>query len=314
MAEDIAVIGAGVAGLACARALAVAGRRVRVIEKSRGLGGRAACRVSRQAGVAIDHGAPAFSATSPNFAAEVARWVAAGAAAPWAEAGPGAHVGLPGMSGLARPMAEGLEIALETRATGLSGAPGAWHVLRKDGPALGPFAWALLAMPPPQAAALLGAHAARFPDLAHAGLSPSWAVLAAFDAPLEAPSWQEGDGEPLALAVRDGAKPGRNAGETWALHAGAAWSEAHLEARPEAVEAALLEAFAAVCGRPLPPARYRTAHRWRYARATAPLSRPCLLAPDLRLGLAGDWCPPPPLAGIEAAWTSGRALAAAVLA
>jgi renalase len=51
---EIAVIGAGVAGLTCARKLHQAGRRVVVIDKSRGLGGRLATR--RLAGTHADHG------------------------------------------------------------------------------------------------------------------------------------------------------------------------------------------------------------------------------------------------------------------
>lgn len=51
---DIAVIGAGLAGLICARQLQQAGYRVAVIEKSRGLGGRVATRRLQQ--TCADHG------------------------------------------------------------------------------------------------------------------------------------------------------------------------------------------------------------------------------------------------------------------
>ena len=52
---QIAVIGAGIAGLACARELARADAKVTVFEKSRGLGGRLGTR--RQGNFAFDHGA-----------------------------------------------------------------------------------------------------------------------------------------------------------------------------------------------------------------------------------------------------------------
>ena len=42
--QHFAVIGAGMAGIACARTLVQAGHRVTVFEKSRGLGGRMATR------------------------------------------------------------------------------------------------------------------------------------------------------------------------------------------------------------------------------------------------------------------------------
>ncbi len=55
-ARRIAVVGAGLAGLGAARALAGAGREVVVFEKSRGLGGRLATR--RVEGAVLDHGCP----------------------------------------------------------------------------------------------------------------------------------------------------------------------------------------------------------------------------------------------------------------
>ena len=51
----IAVVGAGVAGLSCARALADAGRPVTVLERARGVGGR--CTTRRLEGVPLDMGA-----------------------------------------------------------------------------------------------------------------------------------------------------------------------------------------------------------------------------------------------------------------
>ena len=68
----IAVIGAGIAGLACARELARADAKVTVFERSRGLGGRLGTR--RQGNLAFDHGAQFITARSRSFVkyAEVA--------------------------------------------------------------------------------------------------------------------------------------------------------------------------------------------------------------------------------------------------
>ncbi|MGJ3245254.1 MAG: NAD(P)/FAD-dependent oxidoreductase [Elainellaceae cyanobacterium] len=56
MVVDVAVIGAGLAGLVCARRLHQAGYQVVVVEKSRGLGGRVATR--RIQGYQFNHGLP----------------------------------------------------------------------------------------------------------------------------------------------------------------------------------------------------------------------------------------------------------------
>ena len=56
----VAVVGAGLAGLAAARELRAGGHEVLVVEKSRGLGGRLAAR--RVEGTVLDHGSPAIAA------------------------------------------------------------------------------------------------------------------------------------------------------------------------------------------------------------------------------------------------------------
>ena len=59
MTERVAIVGAGVAGLAAARRLAGHGIPVTVLEKSRGLGGRCATRRVRTGSdeLRFDHGA-----------------------------------------------------------------------------------------------------------------------------------------------------------------------------------------------------------------------------------------------------------------
>ena len=89
----IAVIGAGMAGLACAQELLRADAKVTVFERSRGLGGRLATR--RQGDLAFDHGAQFVTARSRPFVgyaqAAVARRRARrlAAAASWRTIAPG---------------------------------------------------------------------------------------------------------------------------------------------------------------------------------------------------------------------------------
>ena len=75
----VAIIGAGIAGLSCATQLARHGCAVSVFDKSRGPAGRMSTR--RGEGWQCDHGAQYFTARSPEFRAEVARWQAAGVSA-----------------------------------------------------------------------------------------------------------------------------------------------------------------------------------------------------------------------------------------
>ena len=69
---DVLILGAGLAGLSCARRLQDAGKKVLVLEKARGLGGRMACRRTEKG--AWDHGAQYFTATDQDFMAQIALW------------------------------------------------------------------------------------------------------------------------------------------------------------------------------------------------------------------------------------------------
>ena len=115
--RSIAIIGAGMAGLAAARLLQQAGARVALIEKSRGVGGRMATR--RVGALQFDHGAQYFTARGQAFKAAVEDLARDGAAAPWFD---DAHVGAPGMSGAARALAQGLEILTGRQASALISA------------------------------------------------------------------------------------------------------------------------------------------------------------------------------------------------
>ena len=64
--QHIAIIGAGMAGVTCARTLRQAGHKVTIFEKSRGLGGRMATRAS--AFGSFDHGAQYFTVRDPRMA------------------------------------------------------------------------------------------------------------------------------------------------------------------------------------------------------------------------------------------------------
>ncbi len=308
----IAVIGAGIAGLACAATLRDAGITVEVFEKSRGLGGRIATR--RTDGPSFDHGAQYVTAHGPEFQGYLARAVASGHAGDWHPHGSfdeqplRRRVGSPGMSALVRPLADGLEIHFACRVEGLAREAGAWRLSLGDGRRAGPFTGVAVTAPAPQARALTGDQEAA--ALAEVRMAPCWAVMAAFEAPLETPfDAVRPDLPPLAWAARNASKPGRDRQpDSWVLHAAPVWSRDRLEDDPAAVAPALLAAFEALAGAPLPPVRYIAAHRWRYAMVEAPLGRSHLFDRETGLGLAGDWCLGP---RVEAAFDSGRALAKA---
>jgi renalase len=308
------VIGAGLAGLACARRLGEAGVHARVFEAQRAPGGRLATR--RFAVASFDHGAQYLTATDAGFHELLERAAAAGAAARWEPAWPqrdarGAlWVGMPAMNALPRQLAEGLEIEYGARIVRLERNRRGWTLLDDRGAAHSDFTAVALALPAPLAASLAGA---RTPLTARArvvSMAPCWAALIAFDAPLPGLPDAGFAGDPiLRWFARNGSKPGREAQDAWVLHAAPEWSRVEFDQPAHEVLRALLDRLAAVAGRALPRALVADAHRWRHARVEAPLGEACLFDADAGLGFCGDWCLD---ARAEAAWLSGVALGQAL--
>lgn len=311
MTADIVIIGAGMAGLACARRLAGAGRASLVLDKGRGIGGRMATRRMALAGgeVRFDHGAQYVTAKDAGFAAlldglpgAVAVWND-GAALPH-------HVGLPGMSGLPRAMAEGLDVRLGVEVTALRQAGQGWEV-HAGGERL-TARKIVVTVPAPQVAGLLGAAHPLCARLAHVEMAPCLTLMAAFaqDAPRPFVSSQS-DTHPLSWIAQDSTKPGRSAAvATWVAQANPEWSAQHLEEDRDAIANRMLPLLCAVIGAKPDTVLQAAAHRWRFARVTARLGLPSLRSDDATLHLGGDWCLGP---RVEAAWQSGDAIARDIL-
>src|SRR5687767_3868612 len=116
----VVVVGAGIAGLACARELAAGGAEVRVHERGRVVGGRLASK--RLDGRYADLGAAYFVADDPDFALLAEQWRTRGLARPWTDTlavfpgepttGPMRWAAPGGLRSLAGDLADGLDVAL----------------------------------------------------------------------------------------------------------------------------------------------------------------------------------------------------------
>jgi renalase len=345
--RHFAVVGAGMAGIACARTLVQAGHKVTVFEKNPAAGGRMATRNTEFGG--FDHGAQYFTVRDDRFALALA--TAKGIAKPWSANlvrvldpfGRVAAAGLPtgeshlvpspGMDALVRHWAAPLEAAqnvqFEThvtrierdalapkqwqlRTTGMPGTPDAEHVFSG-------FDAVLLALPNPQAQALLE-QSAQTPklvkDIAKVRVAPCWTLMLAFPNAVQpnmahlGPQWNAARSthHRIAWLARESSKPGHGGVERWTVQASPAWSHEHLEDDAARVQAKLLRAFAEVTGIRAEPA-FATVYRWRHAQTMEPLGRSHLWDKSARIGLCGDWC-----IGhrVEDAFISGLELALAV--
>ncbi|MFN3835544.1 MAG: NAD(P)/FAD-dependent oxidoreductase [Glycocaulis sp.] len=328
--RPVAIIGAGLAGAACARALRAAGRDVVLFDKGRGPGGRLSTRRAQTPSgeAAIDHGAQFLTARAGAFQALMEEARAAGAAAPWEarlvsidRAGnveplreETRWVGTPGMNAIVKTALAGLDVRFGARAVRLKGGPGAWQAVFENGSAEGPFAAVAITIPPEQMIDLLARTDGDFSDqiaqAREAVIGPCQAVMLQCD-PRFDPGFDAAKlyGGGVTWMARSLSRPGREGADSWVLHASTNWSRAHLEDSPEAVIRALTEEVHVRFGMPLPV--WAEAHRWRYALSETAPGTPFALDETGSVGCAGDWR----LGGrAELAWDSGLALGEAIAA
>lgn len=324
----VAVIGAGISGLACARHLVAAGMHPQVFERSRTPGGRCSTRFTAVG--PFDHGAQDLAAFHPALVEQVQYWHEQGVVADWLArvvhldrdgsvrpVSGARHVGVPGAASLCDEMARGVELEVDCPVRGLvrDGA-GLWFVqtLTEHGDAMrGPYDVAIVAVASNQAAPLLAeapllrAHADSVDSL------PVWTMLVSMATPVDVPFDVAMPDDPcIAWMARDSCKPGRPAGERWVVHAGPDWSLAHVDENPDHVRATMLAAFIRLTRAPVMPA-FVAMHRWRYAVAMNPIDPSHLWDEELRIGACGDWMAraytmPGGPGSIESAFQSGREL------
>lgn len=342
--KHIAIVGAGLAAITCARTLVQAGHRVTVFEKSRGVGGRMSTRNSPFG--TFDHGAQYFTVRDARFA--LALQTAPGICRPWsantvqvldshgrvAAAGlPGREphwVPKPGMNALVKHWAQPLLAAgmleLETRVTSIerdalnqkqwqlhtAGAGDGTHVYSG-------FDAVVLAIPGPQAQVLLQTQAqcaALARKASGSTVAPCWTLMLAFPQAVQpglttlGPQWNAARSthHRIAWLTRESSKPGRGAIERWTVQASAAWSQEHLQDDEARITAKLIKAFAEVTGIRAEPAHAQV-QRWLYAKTEKPLGVSHLWDAKLGVGVCGDWC-----LGhrVEDAFVSGLEMALAV--
>lgn len=81
----VAIIGAGISGLACADALVASRHRVTLFDKGRGPGGGMSTRPAPvgDRSLQFDYGAQYFTKRDPGFVAQIREWETTGVAVRW---------------------------------------------------------------------------------------------------------------------------------------------------------------------------------------------------------------------------------------
>ena len=278
----VAVVGAGLAGLAAARELRADGHEVVVFEKSRGLGGRLASR--RAEGTVLDHGSPVLTAPSGTALRRLAD-------ALHADDRVDLDDGIAFASGatrLPKLIAGRLDVRLGVRLAALRDAGGALELGDEQGNTHGTADGVVITAPAPQAADLLDRSpggGARVDLVRSLRYAPAVMVLAGVAGAGEGAPVEHPGGGPLAEVRREAVK-GR-AGDPAPVVARLTpdASAALLDASDARVLEEALPALAALLG--AEPA-WSQVKRWRYAVPEGWLDPDEVNPPGSRIVLAGD--------------------------
>lgn len=301
MTRKAAIVGAGLAGLSCARVLRRAGFFVEVFEQDRVIGGRVA--TTRVGGDTFDHGAQYVTARSKEFQDYLQEIAGLGYAGRWTpraklngEGGSGQlhpwMVGMPGMSSLVRPLTESVRVTTGKRVHTLEKRDKNWHVWFEDETSVGPFHAVAVAVPAPAARLLLGRYEELTAPLGRVRMLPCWALMVRIDEKIFPDQDVYSDmSEVIRWIARNNTKPGRHStGESVVIHASPNWSRDTEEADPEEVAEELWSEVSHVLS--LPPVRPSriTAHLWRQGLVDQSLGETYLYSSEHKAGIAGDWC------------------------
>jgi renalase len=309
---NIAIVGAGIAGLACAGDLVAAGHTVTLFDKGRGAGGRMSTRrISTPQGDAyFDHGAQYFTCHDPQFLLQVMEWQALGVAARWPAAGDEAWVGTPSMNVSVKTMAQNHNVQWSASVDAILPHADGWQLVGDTIPTMH-VDHVVIATPAEQAVSLLLPLDAAMAACASSTRSlPCWTLMLAFTGPLPTTIKACRTQNSIGWAACNSDKPKRTGLHSWVVQASPAWSAAHMEDTADAVLDYLTASFAEVLSIVLPVPVSATVHRWRYA-TSGRAGEGCLYDAHKGIGVCGDWLIGP---RVESAWLSGKQLAAKIIA
>ncbi|MEG5174942.1 FAD-dependent oxidoreductase [Microcoleus sp. B3-D7] len=335
---DVAVIGAGMAGLSCAQRLRQAGYSVAVVEKSRGAGGRVATR--RVQGTRADHGARYLEPQGDAVQGLIEALVDRDILKLWTDtvwefrqgelsAIPNScYVAPAGMNAVGKYLLEGLEIWFGRRVQAISTRDNQmWQLSLEvtDDNLQTPqelIAKAVVvAIPSPQALMFLDAEIGLQYDfldkLRSVEYDPCITVMAGYSVAKQQdliylnPQWKSvsfPDNSDLAWVGLDSSKRLDPQQPLFVVHSSAIFAERYLEAADlETVGQELLSRASEYLIPWLKEPEWLQVHRWRYAFCRNPLPVSCLPAGgNLPLVCAGDLCGE---GQIEGALRSGLAAA-----
>jgi predicted NAD/FAD-dependent oxidoreductase len=314
---SVAVIGAGISGMACARLLTAHGYPVTVFEKEKEAGGRSS--IHQNGPYVYDHGCQYFLARDKRFVRHVEMFVEKGAVSTWpvrlasclhgvvhqVEEDADLYVGVPGMNAIATYLSPGVDLRRDTIVSTVKRVNQSWKLIA--GGKRETFDVVVVSAPAEQTAQLLHGFPVIADEAANVKTRPCLSVTVGFEHMLNA-SFDAAHFSscPIMWASNNRTKPGRPHNELWTIQATTKWSGEHFSSPDDMIAKIVLSSFFESSGiAPVVPTFTRT-HKWFYGWSEEPLKKDHLWDKDTWLGACGDWCHN---GRVEGAFLSGISMA-----
>lgn len=311
------MVGAGIAGLTCARELAVRGYEPVVFEASDRVGGRCSARSTRagwfdDAAQVIKGNTklPAYAAPEPGRLAATHAWTMASApvdterytraASPDDEDAAESPtlqalgmVGVPSMACFANAIAKPLDVRLSTPVFQAHRRDTSWVLHGEAGEIDEDFQALVVAVPAPLALPLVMESASLSQALRGVRYRGRWVLLLGTGRPVHLPSYREFSSGPIDRIAAMHSKPGQPTGmsQRWFIEASERWSLDHAEDDAETAAELLLANFEAHARSAVLP-NFLLAHHWAHAFVETPAAEAQesrhLWDERLLLGVCGD--------------------------
>jgi predicted NAD/FAD-dependent oxidoreductase len=301
----IAIIGAGLSGLSVAHLLKDYAD-ITLFEKARGVSGRSSTR--RDEPYFFDHGAQYFTARTKQFLDFIQPFLNQGIIERWnpryvkfkgnqiiqrrnwCDEEP-RYVGVPGMNHVAKFLAEGLNIHINTRIASLN-HQGTWQLTDGQGQKYHGFDWVISTLPSPQALELLPVSFAYHSYLSVIKMHACFSLMLGFEQslPLDFEAAHVTDADLSWIAVNSH-KPQRSDLFTLMVHSSEDYANAHINVEFHQVMQHLINETSHIIGQDVNKANYKNIHGWRYANnADKKQKSPTFFDQNLKLAACGDWC------------------------